>query len=104
MPYSSFQSYETPILENSNNLRSSKSDLMWQTKAIGENIITTQVWRNFFIAHKELSQFGQKHKHGVFLLSAFLSRKLKSFTNISSHICKGGAKCYFHSLGKGKGW
>lgn len=78
MPYSSFQSHETSILENTNNWISSESYLMWQKKAIGEDIITTQVCRNFFIASEELSQFGQNTCNEGFLISAFLSKNLKT--------------------------
>lgn len=81
MPYFSFQSYEMPILENKDNWKSSEFDLMWQKKAIGEDIITTQACRNFFIANEELSQFGQRHKHDVFLISDFLSKNLKIVYN-----------------------
>lgn len=73
-----------PILENKNNWKSSEFDLMWQKETIGEDIITTQVCRNFFIANEKRSQFGQKQARHV-LDKWFSFQKPKNSLQLAYH-------------------
>lgn len=56
-----------------------KFDAYWK-KAIGEDIITSQAYKDFYCQWKELSPIGQRHKHDVFLDKCFLSKNQNSFT------------------------
>lgn len=104
VPYSSFQNYEMPILENMNNCKSSESDLMWQKKAIGQVIITTQICRNFFLLPvKNFLNLDKTQAWGV-LDKCFSFPKPKNSLQIVHHTFISMLLNATVTSGEGKGW